>query len=263
MGSFSGPKARAWAQNRANGEACRTGSFRVRGMPQNRNGSYRIRSAALLRGARGAALAAFVVCAGTAAAHAGDDGNSSPSFYDEMLQAIGVDTGPTIDYSERSPLVVPPTLNLPPPQASRPPAVADWPHDPDMAGSAKASVKKQARRPFVDYTVVDPEPLRPDQLGGDGADTRSANAVGPNIFSTTDDPGAVKRSTGDLFSKFNPFASKTEYATFTGEPARTTLTDPPPGYLTPSPDQPYGVGPRKAHYAVPTLGSREAAHPGD
>ena len=36
-----------------------------------------------------------------------------------------------------------------------------------------------------------------------------------------------------------------EYATFAGEPSREDLTDPPPGYLTPSPDQPYGIGPEQ------------------
>jgi hypothetical protein len=35
---------------------------------------------------------------------------------------------------------------------------------------------------------------------------------------------------------------KEESAKFTGEPPRTSLTDPPPGYQTPSPDQPYGLG---------------------
>ena len=29
-------------------------------------------------------------------------------------------------------------------------------------------------------------------------------------------------------------------ASFTGEPARASLTEPPPGYQTPSPNQPYG-----------------------
>ena len=32
---------------------------------------------------------------------------------------------------------------------------------------------------------------------------------------------------------------------FTGEPPRLSLTEPPPGYQTPSPDQPYGVGKAK------------------
>jgi hypothetical protein len=33
-----------------------------------------------------------------------------------------------------------------------------------------------------------------------------------------------------------------ESAKFTGEQPRASLTEPPPGYRTPSPDQPYGVG---------------------
>jgi len=33
-----------------------------------------------------------------------------------------------------------------------------------------------------------------------------------------------------------------ETAKFTREPPRTALTEPPQGYQTPSPDQPYGLG---------------------
>jgi hypothetical protein len=51
-----------------------------------------------------------------------------------------------------------------------------------------------------------------------------------------------------LFSSFGSVFHKEQYATFTGEPARSALTDPPPGYLTPSPDQPYGIGDAKAKY---------------
>ena len=39
--------------------------------------------------------------------------------------------------------------------------------------------------------------------------------------------------------------SKEEYGTFTSEPPRSSLTEPPPGYRTPSPTQPYGVGKEK------------------
>jgi hypothetical protein len=34
------------------------------------------------------------------------------------------------------------------------------------------------------------------------------------------------------------------------------LTDPPPGYQTPSPDQPYGIGPDRKKYKVPTVADR-------
>ena len=62
--------------------------------------------------------------------------------------------------------------------------------------------------------------------------------------------GTAKNLFGSILSK------KNEYATFTGEPSRETLTDPPPGYLTPSPDQPYGVGQAPAQYKVKSVGER-------
>jgi len=84
--------------------------------------SNRARAFALQRAARGAALAVLVVCANAVAARAGDDSMSSnTSFYDKMLQVIGVQGGANIQYGERSPLVVPPTRDLPPPAADRPP----------------------------------------------------------------------------------------------------------------------------------------------
>jgi hypothetical protein len=36
-----------------------------------------------------------------------------------------------------------------------------------------------------------------------------------------------------------------EYTTFTKEPERSSLVEPPPGYRTPSSAQPYGVGSKK------------------
>ncbi len=44
------------------------------------------------------------------------------------------------------------------------------------------------------------------------------------------------------------WASKEEYVTFGGEPPRSSLTEPPSGYRTPSPSQPYGVGKQKWDY---------------
>ncbi len=38
---------------------------------------------------------------------------------------------------------------------------------------------------------------------------------------------------------------KNEYVPFTGEPPRASLLEPPVGYRTPSPAQPYGVGKEK------------------
>ena len=45
-----------------------------------------------------------------------------------------------------------------------------------------------------------------------------------------------------MFSAIGP--EKPETAEFTSEPVRDTLTAPPPGYQTPSPNAPYGFDPR-------------------
>ena len=227
-------------------------------MPQHRDRRNPGRKAcAPWRLACGAVLAGLAVCAGTAVTYAGDDGtmSSSTSFYDKFLQTIGVEGGADIDYSERSPLVVPPTRDLPPPSADRSPAVPDWPKDPDIARRAKAKVKEKPR--FTpNYAVVDSLPLRPDQLNTLGANTSARGAAGPNGASGSDYPeGEIKNKSNPLSFFENAF-KKEQYATFTGEPARNSLTDPPPGYLTPSPDQPYGVGPAEHRYKVPTVADR-------
>jgi hypothetical protein len=51
------------------------------------------------------------------------------------------------------------------------------------------------------------------------------------------------------------WAPKEEYAPFTGEPQRSSLTEPPPGYRTPSPNQPYGVGREK--WKAPVIDKNE------
>jgi hypothetical protein len=204
-----------------------------------------------------AVLAAGIVCAATAAARAGDDDTQSSggSFYDKFLQVIGVSGGPDINYGERSPLVVPPTKDLPPPSAAAAPAVPDWPKDPDVNRRAKAKVKEKPH-PHPDYASDDARPLRPSELNVPGANTAGrGSAPTPGASSNADYPERdytpPKKSVFDLFN-----TSKQQYATFTGEPARTSLTDPPAGYMTPSADQPYGIGPDQKRYKIPTVADR-------
>lgn len=220
--------------------------------------------ARLLRAGCGAVFAAVLVCAAAGAARAGDDDDnnnnqrmSSPSsFYDKVLKVIGVEGGADIQYSERSPLVVPPTRDLPPPQPDRPPAVADWPTDPDLT-PAHVAKPKEKPGPVEDHAVMDAQPLRPDQLNVAGGTTRTSNAGGgPKGVSSSDYPEQEGRSKRSIFSLFRDAFKKEQYGVFTGEPARTSLTDPPPGYLTPSADQPYGVGPEEKKTKVPTVADR-------
>jgi hypothetical protein len=211
-----------------------------------------------------AALAALVVCTSAAVARAGDDTmNSHSSVYDKVLQVIGFGSGDDINYSERSPLVVPPTRDLPPPGADVAPSVPDWPHDPDLARQSRTKAK-QKPKPRPDYVVESSRPLRPGELNVPGIFTGSTGSRPSNADPDAQqlNPAITQPNKKSLFS-FDLFNSnKTEYATFTGEPARTSLTDPPPGYLTPSPDQPYGIGPSRRQYRVPTVGDRETLSSG-
>ena len=50
---------------------------------------------------------------------------------------------------------------------------------------------------------------------------------------------------GGLFGGLFKDQNKDEKATFTGEAPRTNLTAPPTGYMTPSPNHPYGLSAKK------------------
>jgi hypothetical protein len=227
----------------------------VRGRKDRKAALMRARflRATVLRAALGVGLAVTVACAATAA-RAEDDSNES--FYNKFMRVIGVKPGVMkdgVDYNERSPLVVPPTRDLPPPVAGGAPATANWPKDPDIKRRAQAKVEEKVT-PKIDYVVESSRALRPEELSVPGANTsRNAPAAGGGAQQPTDTTTQKK----SIFS-FDWF-KKEEYATFTGEPSRSTLTDPPSGYLTPSPDQPYGVGQDKKQYKIPTLGERVEA----
>jgi len=168
------------------------------------------------------------------------------------LRTLGVknpaSTEYEINYSERSPLVVPPNRNLPPPVTSVVPA-ANWPKDPDVI---KRKTNKNDDKPVIrqyDAAAEADRALRPDELNNVSRDTRTVSA--PGVPEQSEPVNPPKKN---LFSL--DFFKKEQYATFTGEPPRTSLTDPPPGYQTPSPDQPYGIAPEHKAYVPKTLGER-------
>jgi hypothetical protein len=147
-----------------------------------------------------------------------------------------------INYSERSPLVVPPTRDLPPPVSSNGPPAPNWPVDPEV--KARAAVKKDRVSPHPDYVTDSSRPLRPDELNVSAVNTPGSN-----------DQSDVRDDRKTSILNFD-WLKQEDYGTFTGEPRRASLTDPPPGYQTPSPDQPYGIVPEKKIYKPPTLGER-------
>jgi hypothetical protein len=167
------------------------------------------------------ALTLTSVCARAAD---GDD-----TFFDSILGGIGVTKkDPGIDYRERSPLVVPPKLNLPPPDAaSADQNNANWPVDAAVKPRQK---QKEYQTPGVEVkrstSATTPISVPLDKTG------RPEEPGSKNTFGFIDMDGASK-----LFGIYGQ-----EKGTFTAEPPRTTLVQPPEGYRTPSPNQPYGTG---------------------
>lgn len=200
-----------------------------------------------------AGFTALAVCAHASAARAGDsDVQDQELFTDKFMRTLGVrnpgSTDYEINYSERSPLVVPPNRNLPAPVTVTTPA-PNWPKDPDVA---KRKANKNDDKPVIqqyDRAAEADRALRPDELNRVSQDPRTVAAPG-----TPEQSEPVNKPKKSIFSL--DLFKKEQYATFTGEPPRSTLTDPPPGYLTPSPDQPYGISPENKPYVPKTLGER-------
>ncbi|MEJ2377367.1 MAG: hypothetical protein P8Y71_18865, partial [Pseudolabrys sp.] len=181
------------------------------------------------------------------AARAGDD-NSSSEFYKatfgRLLEGFGLksaDDDAEIHYRERAPLVIPPSDRLPPPEKAKAVPNPAWPKDPDVT-RRKRIEKMQKHRDIEAERMREENPLPPDQL-----------APGPRprgeVNHDSGEQGVLGRilSPSELGYKGGMFShmfkgKNDDVAKFTGEPPRTELTEPPPGYQTPSPDQPYGTG---------------------
>jgi hypothetical protein len=207
----------------------------------------------------GAALAALLLCTNPPAARAGDDNfGNDDSFTKKFLQTLGVrdpnEVEYEINYSERSPLVVPPNRNLPPPITAGVAPVPNWPKDPDAIKRKAAKDNDKPVPGHGDNVIESARTLRPDELN-----VRASPSVAAPGTSEQSTPSQLGQKKASLFNM--DWLKKEEYGTFTGEPTRASLTDPPPGYQTPSPDQPYGITDGKQKYKVPTVGDRmEPSH---
>jgi hypothetical protein len=153
-----------------------------------------------------------------------------------------------IEYRERSPLVVPPTRDLPPPRANPVTANPAWPVDPDaQRAKQRADAKKKRLSSGAGFQDADTlgNAISPTELNAPGT---AASSRAPAGDGRTFDPRDGRPLTpGELgFSGFTSRAfgfgqNSQEVGTFTGEPPRASLTAPPRGYQTPSPAYPYGM----------------------
>jgi hypothetical protein len=151
-----------------------------------------------------------------------------------------------IEYRERSPLVVPPKLDLPPPATTAAESkVPNWPkdHDEQRRKAAAAARKKENKDPREAARILTPAELA---VGKTAAPARTNNdPIQPGTTNTNPilSPSQLGYSGGfsGLFG-----GNKTETAPFKGEPTRESLTQPPPGYQTPSSNFAYGTGPKES-----------------
>jgi hypothetical protein len=209
-------------------------------------------SGALMRALRLAAVALGVGLVMAAGAARAEDDEDDKTFEEKIIEGIMAGIGGTnmenrgIDYRERSPLVVPPKIDLPPPEAVKSEIkAANWPKDPDeqRRKAAIAARKKQSKDP-----VEASRPLMPSELNKRGPkDTSTANSEslpggepGAHAILSPSQLG-YSGSFGRLFS-----GNKAETAPFKGEPTRESLTQPPAGYQTPSGNFAYGTGPKES-----------------
>ena len=217
--------------------------------------------------------AAFAAMVGTAliaswpvnTARAADDTDGEePELVDTQIiryifQGLGLrrgDEGKGIEYRERSPLVLPANKQLPQPENKTPATkTAGWPDDPD---AKRVKVKKDTEKKRKAYTEgVDDRPLLPNQIGRAG---RSEPTL-PTLLGSKNEEESARPSTMSELGSKNIFSkvwgnNNEEYQPFTGEPRRESLIEPPAGYRTPSPAQPYGVG--KEKWTAPKIDRQEA-----
>jgi hypothetical protein len=197
-----------------------------------------------------AVVLAMAFGAGTAFAEDDDDVPLDTKLMRRFMKELGFRGGDEgVEYRERAPLVVPPSRNLPPPQSeasvTRDPA---WPKDPDVARrkAESAAEKAKLQRSGGDNVIESARALRPDEMKGKpGAASSGSEPVRPSAEEAArplnpSQLGGSKNWFNSLASTFG--VQRPETAPFTGEPPRTTMTAPPPGYQTPSPNQPYGLG---------------------
>ncbi len=180
------------------------------------------------------------------AARAEDDEDDS-TFEEKIIKQIMTGLGGTnmentgIEYRERSPLVVPPKIDLPPPASAVSEApVPNWPKDPDVQKrkAAIAARKKDNKDPREASRILTPSELAAGKTAPAkrSAETNQPGDPGANAILSPSQLGYE----GGFMGMFQ--GNKTESAPFKGEPTRDTLTMPPPGYQTPSPNFAYGTG---------------------
>jgi hypothetical protein len=208
---------------------------------------------ALRRALRLAVIALGIGVVMTAGAvRAQEDEEDEKTFEEKIIEGIMAGIGGTnmenrgIDYRERSPLVVPPKIDLPPPATGSAEVKApNWPKDPDEARrkAAIAARKKDNKDPREASRVLTPSELAQGKTAAAARTNNDPIQPGNSYNNPILSPSQLGY-TGGFSGLFG--GNKAETAPFKGEPTRESLTQPPGGYQTPSPNFAYGTGPKES-----------------
>jgi hypothetical protein len=209
-------------------------------------------------------LVLAMACGSTGAAAQNASEEQLPAdtrFFRKLLKEFGMQLGEeAVEFRERAPLVVPPSRTLPPPQSgdmvSRTPS---WPKDPDVRRRNEAittAAQKARLKGAAEAMEEEGRALRPSELEVGRIATRTGTE---RVQSADESARPLKPS--DLGTKglMDLFSMKPEKPTeFTQEPPRSNLTEPPPGYQTPSSAQPYGLGQARREPVKPSTVTERA-----
>lgn len=191
-----------------------------------------------------AAAGALALTGATFAPAMAQDGMTfEQRMIDKLMKGLGATDGSDsgIEYRERSPLVVPPRLDLPPPEQAKATPAPNWPKDPDVEERKSRAAARQTTRQAADWE--EGRPLSQEELAK-GRNPNAAQVRNVPVRREGDRLSANELGyKGDLFTNLlKGKGTKTETATFKGEAPRTSLTEPPTGYQTPASGQAYGAG---------------------
>jgi hypothetical protein len=183
-----------------------------------------------------------------------------------FMSLLGLDDDkPEIDYRERAPLVVPPKMDLRPPEESLADKTTNWPQDPDV--QRRKQIEAQKRQPGG---LTQEEKRR---LNGDRAaltEMQAGRGTGGKVRGLPAEQDTFDDSKNKRADWLNPgtLAAESRAAELAAvkpgvEPERRYLTDPPTGYRKPSANAEYKapkVGPKfKEEDSSPLSAYKKAA----
>jgi hypothetical protein len=158
-----------------------------------------------------------------------------------LRQVFGLITGDSgqkdtdgIDYRERPPLVLPPKMDLPPPQATVATQNPAWPNDPDVGRVKKLKAEAKAPARQVNEATANPHISQAElEHGRIAASDPTSPQQNPCDYSTAPDclytPWSIlKKVTNDSNAPSKDVLVPGE------EPPREYLTEPPPGFRKPT-----------------------------